>query len=455
MGIFVIGVICLCIYGTGEWIDYEVKTDQAISKQQLQNPNISQTHVLMKTNNYNTSQKLTTKDLCEPTSPYWMQYLQRTTLKGNITISMAKESKYYQYNVKLDFIDRIHIKEYHLNQLSNGGSSFRVLIENTSQITLCDVIDYFNGSYVAQCHLGETCYNVSVVLSYTRFVAYSAKIPSVLRRLIWNHTYCPVISHAKPHIIRKAPECSIDPEGRVSWYKEHGRNWTIVVDQCKVDISDSTFFKSCIQTFSSITFIGDSHNRFNYYYVLYKLGLLNNHLPRTLWGDHNTGNIYFKGVRYAESSAKGINETVKQFGSLPGKHVVIVNGGIWDLRDRGIVNFMNAFSSIMSAVIELKKTKLRLIWLSSVSYPENINPDGRSNPGIGAINCWVNCQLKSLGVEVFDISFSASNIRNEDNVCHHHYLCKDTDTSSEIYGPVGEEIVHSLITYICQPFRSN
>ncbi len=449
------------IYLTRKWTpDYLITNfNKAISKQQqLQHQsNITQTDGLIKANVHDTRPKIFTKDnqsdMCQPTSPCWIQYLHtKITLKGNIHKQMVNDLKYFQYNVQLDSFNNIHIRENYHNHLSKGGSSFQVLIDNTSQMTLCDVIDYFNGSYVAQCHLGDTCYNISVVLSYTHFVAYGNKIPPVLRRLIWNHTYCPYSVRTKPHDITTSPECSINPEGRVFWYKEQGTNWKIVVDECKVDIADFKFFNSCIKKMSSITFIGDSHSRFNYYYLLYKLGTLNTSLPRKMWGNHSTGNVFFKGVKYAKTSAQSIRETMKQFASIPGTHVVVVNGGIWDLREKGAVNFMKAFSYIKSAVIEMKRTKLRFIWMSSVAYPENIKPDGRSNPGLEALNWWVKCQLKSLGVEVFDISFIASNIRNQDNVCHHHYLCKDSETSPKVYGAVGEEIVHTLMTYICQPY---
>ena len=69
---------------------------------------------------------------------------------------------------------------HHSNKEVNGGSSFDILVRFRETLTVCDVYDHFNNTYVVTCSLEENienlqihCMHVSIVLNYEYFDAYS------------------------------------------------------------------------------------------------------------------------------------------------------------------------------------------------------------------------------------------------------------------------------------------
>ena len=88
----------------------------------------------------------------------------------------------------------------------------------------------------------------------------------------------------------------------------------------------------------------------------------------------------------------------------------------------------------------------------SCGIPENLKAGMRNNYKISVLNWRVKCELMSLGIEVFDVSFEATNILNYYNVCNHHYLCKENSESREVFGQVGSQVVSALLSYICQSY---
>ncbi len=402
----------------------------------------------------NTSNQCGTSNI----NPYWQQYLQHKRSPHSNRNGLQNYTYKFSVDSKASNMDYLYINtlEQEDNKPSSGGSSFRVLLEYSRLITLCDVTDYFNGHYIIKCHLsGSLCYNITVILSYTNFGAFKSfgnVIPS-FRKTLWNYTYC--TEATKQNVFSTHPNCSLHPDGKVAWYKDEGRNMNIVIDNCKVNVPHTAVFKSCIKKLGSLTFIGDSHTRYNYYYLLYELGIMDRALTKQFGGNYKKDNIYYKGVRYTESAAEKIHAVARQFQDAPGVHVIIANGGIWDLRDRGPINFMQGFANVKAAVRDVlnnSKNNMRFIWYSSLAFPEDIGPDGRTNPGVAAINQWVKCELVPLGVEMFDISFMASYIRNEEGVCNHHYLCISDDMPQVVYGDVGGEIMNTLMSYICESY---
>ena len=68
---------------------------------------------------------------------------------------------------------------------------------------------------------------------------------------------------------------------------------------------------------------------------------------------------------------------------------------------------------------------------------------------LAAMNEHVQCKLEPLGVEIFSVSFDATNIHNDDTVCGHHYLCKIDAKSKNVYGRVGGRVLEALLYNIC------
>ena len=70
---------------------------------------------------------------------------------------------------------------------TEGGSGFMVR-SYSHYLTVCPVLDYFNGTYSAMCPFYGHCTNVSVVLKHLQFTGFVGKT-KVIERLIWKQDY--------------------------------------------------------------------------------------------------------------------------------------------------------------------------------------------------------------------------------------------------------------------------
>ena len=402
---------------------------------------------------------------CKHPNFYWDQYAK---FKNMSLEQRHKDINLKKYDHKIQVTENskapqyvtIIIREMLRDKPSRGGSNFRVVVQG-AHYRVCDVKDYFNGIYTAVCHLTMQCSKIKVTLMYIHFEAYHRKVDDPFREDLLARTYCyddtqwQQIKRSDSSVnIQVAPQCAVSSRGEVTWVKTLNKR-QLLINTCQVDVpSLNGTFNSCFTKIESLSFVGDSHLRFSYYYLLYKLGLLPRNLPRKLYADHRVGKYAFLHASYAENAAVKIEKAFKFAENKHGPHIIIANGGLWDLRDRGLQaytqNFANVTSTLKKYIDKPEYSHVKVIWYSSVAFPDNIQHDARDNFVLSAMNWWVQCQLLPLGVEVFGVSFDATNIRNVDSVCRHHYLCKDNDTSMRIYGDVGAEILHALLMHICQ-----
>ena len=141
-----------------------------------------------------------------------------------------------------------------------GGASFKILVRGDHFLHSCTYSDHFNGSYDAFCPLYDAKSIISIRLIFTNFDAFRPK-KTYFRQLLWKQ------------IIKLPENCSQDVSNYTGWFRatrhmswqwKAGHESLLSESRCKV----------CLRRFDGeIVFIGDSHARLTYYYLLSLLDL--------------------------------------------------------------------------------------------------------------------------------------------------------------------------------------
>ncbi len=334
---------------------------------------------------------------------------------------------------------------------SNGGSSFHVTSESMRNIRICDVTDFFNGTYIISCPALRNCLTVKVYLMFVNFMAFRNKKANPMNIYIKNEKYC--LKQKIKVIPKLTSNCYVNPGGLVTWVQDE--SWKLQVDNCLIDNVKYSNIRRCIKRYRSVVFLGDSHTRFNLFYTMYKLGILDPNLPRFLKRHYKKENLYFQWNTYLESLSRQMLNISNRLCRTTGNHILITNNGHWDLSHRSLQFYFENFYKVVQAAksIVTKCPNILLIWTCIVAFPDKHKDHGRSarnNFAIAAANYWSRMQLKSVGVHVFDMTFDGTRILNNIDVCMDHYLCK-LDRQRVVLGLVGGPIMDALLTFICQP----
>ena len=192
-----------------------------------------------------------------------------------------------------------------------GGASFKVHFKSKNFLASYSVEDYFNGTYHGCYLVPKYCFTLTVDLLFVAYAAYYNTSPCPLKNSqIYKKTWCPsrreTINSRKPKL---CTNCNSDEEGiwvaNNDWLKYAERykpkslpGWSenvtdlnltctkhlfhrssfrwfwkntkrnCVVNQTKL----SSRWKQCLQRFSSVFFLGDSHTRGLYSYIAHSVG---------------------------------------------------------------------------------------------------------------------------------------------------------------------------------------
>lgn len=219
----------------------------------------------------------------------------------------------------------------------------------------------------------------------------------------------------------------LDTNGWLSW-----QQGDCFVKKLKQDV-----LKRCIRSFHRIIFIGNSHLRYVYYYLLDALRIRTN-LPRQLWDSHFVWNMeyhfasYIKNViqKLKDSNLRSNFNSNGTVGNLPryswssrNKKVVILNTIFWELyEDHGALKYINHLPKLLRYLrfIKSRYPDIRLVWLNTVPTRDFVVKTLRPNPQMAAMNSWTSKTMQSIGVEVFD-QFSVLNLMTEESTDVIHY----------------------------------
>lgn len=126
---------------------------------------------------------------------------------------------------------------------------------------------------------------------------------------------------------------------------------------------------------------------------------------------------------------------------------------IEDGMDLYLVNFERYLNATIARLRPRISDRVHLVWFSTYAYPSYMpqkNGNHINNHLIAAANTYIEMSLLDQGVEIFDVSFHASNIKQERAVCGYYYVCK-LERLSYVHGVVGSQIMDAFTLYMCQP----
>ena len=362
----------------------------------------------------------------------------------------------------------IKVEEKWLSQFTEGGTSFRVLAESKIFVDLCNIEDYFNGTYIITCPHSSVCTSVRVYLVYYAYAAFQQDFDGNQENIeLWHTVHCRKGSdnsllHRMLHSpvfagYPATPKCKVRPRGHISWVKdEENYNELLCVDKCVINITKYEKLFPCIDQLN-IFFLGDSHMRENFFYLLYKLKALKSTMASNLT-KASVGNIHYRHANMTKELSLAIEETVQEAKKYKSHSVIVFNSGMLDLIHMGLQRYLTHFDRYLNTTIaQITKTlpkNIHLVWFSTYAYPKSMSTRKVgyhiNNYQIAAANTYIEMELSNQGVQIFDVTFHASNIREDRNVCGYYYICK-LSRLSYIHGYVGAQIMDAFTLYMCQP----
>ena len=138
--------------------------------------------------------------------------------------------------------------------------------------------------------------------------------------------------------------------------------------------------------------------------------------------------------------------------------VILFSLGSWPLSFGTLRPYKKNLNSLFQTLNRIKQnpkfSNLRLVFWTPPSVPEGpeflVRMRMRSAFDVGAMTSYIRQQMKKLKIEVLDM-FNPTNIRNEENVCNAHYLCRRPVSRMEnLVGEVGLSFLNNLATLVCE-----
>ena len=171
-------------------------------------------------------------------------------------------------------------------------------------------------------------------------------------------------------------------------------------------------------------------------------------------------NLRYIYTQYSSDTAKklmNLAKTLERRKSPPVSEndVVLFSLGSWPHSFGTIKPYEEKLNILFKTVNQTKQNpklpNLRLIFWTPPSVPDGIEYVQRMRTGydVGAMASYVRQKMKILNVENLDM-FNPTNIRNNENLCNAHYLCRRPSSGMDnVVGEVGLSFLNNLATFIC------
>ena len=348
--------------------------------------------------------------------------------------------KQHQFNISLLSIKPRYIGGYLLNLslmetmyqvLSKGGSSFRITCASKF-ISVCEYRDHFNGTYTAQCPVYGECANITVQLTgidYSVFQGSHAILDMI------NHTLsvCNEQVNQNNRLIPKSlSDDALIIEGVWLNTMLENQNDHIFLHRLHGHVLDIDNKKlcGCIMKYSKVILLGDSHMKFQGYYL--------RHICHE-YDPHIVSRTTILEPRYAVEIMEELHMQVDILDreNLNNKSVAfLIEFGAWDITRHGshrsiedvIPHFEAAAKDFIHRISPNKNWKLVVAGtpsmpnLSGEGYT-NYGTVGRSNEAVAVYNLQLKNAAKRLGIEFVDtFSITYPMYRNTPISRDHHYL---------------------------------
>ena len=382
--------------------------------------------------------------------------------KGKILKEIESNSKYqyriYQLNGGNGAL--FTVKETFRNLPTLGGASFRVELREyigyDMHFKLCRITDHFTGNYTICCNPDTPKWNVSIFLMYTNYNAYhgvASKQPLFrLLKMFRNSSE----EMRNLELMKKYRFCDVPPsmDGRGHWIQRRNK-WLWTSDEgCILKSLTKTQISSCLSKLHSLTFIGTSHMRYNWDYVVKFLpqGITFNQSLHRKHASSYKQNIYYEGCSLGsclyDTMVKIYNNTKNE--ELSANDIIAFQTGAWDIHGtRDVSNLiLREFPQFLKKFKQVKNMsgKPRLVLFTPVGYPFiNKQPARRkrNNYVIAALKALLVQHLREIRCEFLDV-FQVVYPRVDDATPDkHHYMAPDYYTTN------GLTFLHLFFSNIC------
>ena len=135
--------------------------------------------------------------------------------------------------------------------------------------------------------------------------------------------------------------------------------------------------------------------------------------------------------------------------SLESPNIIMMSVGAWTLRDGSFADYILRLMEVFKTLRTFRKTAVgqhtKLVWFTSPPAQESSRPanqhDNRNTYATSAANAWATTQLRTIGVDVFDVTPIAYP-KMDAHVCYGHLLCLEN----------GKETPHNLGGHFIKPY---
>ena len=410
------------------------------------------------------------KDIGETEQLQLQQYF--TMKRSNLTLvfneSVSPTLFSFQVHNVAVYCNNVHfiINEtaLHNNKSSVGGSSFLVSAISKHFLVTCSINDLFNGQYVVNCPLYDSCTNISAEVFYTNFGAFYEynQVPSVI---FLNLTICHPINSSTIDI-----NDNVLSKRYVGWYRRKASDvwsWAQIMDTIR--IVSTNYVSNCLHNITfPVYFYGDSHARYVFFYLLRQLKLLSPKIEHVkLKSKLDVKNFhydfaasltlfnnplfppFFPRANNLLTLLSNTSATGQPVGNGTTRHVFVLSAGTWDAA-RDSVGYLqdHVVPKLTDYIITLQKLAekhhSKVIYLTSPASNRRISKkiDGRNIAKLAAFNKLVTNILRNNGVTIVDYFAMTENRYRESNSDGFHY---STSPNS-----VGENVAKEVLYEICQ-----
>ena len=360
----------------------------------------------------------------------------------------------YTYTVMAVSSTTFVIKELCWEMPTGGGSSFLIRTDSTST-QICPYTDSFNGTYVVNCPLPRcTCRNITVLLQYTNFTAYTGSHTPIWK-LLWQERVCD--NTTTPSTLIQRNLSSTEKKSIATWYHNEDRLVATLLDgEAFPDLNISDLC-GCVKKYRKLFLVRSSHMRFKFDYIIDACYEMPSNVPV----QHNrlvVENVSFISVTRMSEFVVLWRMTLEKE-SLGEGDMVVVQTGAHDMALACLHDTMGVYTGkLVIGLSDLRQKSLKrgfqLLVLTTPPFPEaNIElkaKGNRNNYALAAFNRKLKMLLTELGVEVFD-EFSLFLVQQDNNACGCHYMCRGiVNNTSYIYGEAGRIAMRILISkHLC------
>ena len=318
---------------------------------------------------------------------------------------------------------RILVREIYRNGVSTGGSAFMVR-SHSAYLTVCPVVDHFNGSYTVNCPVYGNCTNIVILLKHMDFSCFTG-MTQMIERTVWSqNNICSdefnlnnstvdasqILSHdhkLKQHLAtlpRLKPQV-IGEHGH--WFKYEGAwKWMGTEGQI-LPLENNQTLCTCLKRFHKTFFLGASHMD------------INHNCSRGMCLKHNVSTKFYltRKVEVVIPTLKKVLAEIKQDSNTSHKYAILIQIGSWDIGQHvlkeAIHEVIPAFhAALKNLYVTQNLSNVKVLVMPAPALPDK-DPEGRNlvtrNNWIGAT--FASClrkrmlDLKVLFLDEFTFNF--------------------------------------------------